>query len=221
MSKTYDLILFDLDGTVTDSAPGIVNSVIYALRHMGVTEYEPAALLAFVGPPLSESFRKFFGFTEAQITQAIAYYREYYAEKGILENTVYAGVEPLLLDLKSKGFLCCLATSKPEQFAHRILSHFQLEQYFDFVGGATMDHRRSKKADVIDYVLTAFPSYPKDRIVMVGDRDQDVIGANRIGIHSIGVLYGYGSEQELLQAGATHLAKTPTEILQILTTKEH
>ncbi len=214
--KTYDLVLFDLDGTLVDSAPGIIHSVAYALKKMGVTEDPSLDLLCFVGPPLAESFQKFFGFSGVQAIEAIAYYREYYTACGMWESTLYPGIIELLIALKQAGLTCCLATSKPEKFAKQILAHYGLDPYFDLIGGASMDQSRSKKGDVIAYVLSSFPERKKDRTLMIGDRNQDIFGAKQMGIDSIGVLYGYGTETELTSAGATYLAPTPHNIKELL-----
>lgn len=210
--KNYKTILFDLDGTLTDSAIGIANSVQYALKKYNISVEDRKQLYCFVGPPLIDSFVKFFNFSEEKAREAVGYYREYYTEKGMLENTVYDGIEPMLQQLKESGATLLVATSKPEVFARQILSHFGLEKYFTFIGGSTLDETRVKKAEVIAYTLDACGITDFSEILMVGDREHDVIGAKTVGIDCIGVLFGYGSREELEQAGATYIAETVEDL---------
>lgn len=212
----YKYILFDLDGTLTDSADGILNSVEYALNKMGVNNMSRQELFKFVGPPLHVSFSTFCGFDEEESERAVEYYREYFRDKGIFENCVYDGVTELLSTLKTSGKKLVIATSKPEVFTLRILKHFDLIKYFDFVAGATLDGTRSAKADVISYALTGSNIVDKSEAIMVGDRNHDIIGAAQNGLKSIGVTYGYGGEEELKEAGADFLAATPGEILKLV-----
>ncbi len=212
----YRYCLFDLDGTLTDPGIGITNSVMYALEKFGIHVSDRAELFSFIGPPLGESFRKQFGFSEEQARQAVEYYREYFRPKGIFENSVYEGIPELLEKLRENHITVALATSKPYEFAVRILEHFELKQYFDYIGGATMDGRISKKADVIAHLLDEFGNVDKAEVLMIGDRAQDVEGARANGLHSAGVLWGYGSAEELQGAGADYLAAKPEELLRIV-----
>lgn len=214
MQKRY--ILFDLDGTLTDSREGIVNSIVHALEHYGIQVDDREVLRPFLGPPLAESFCKYFDFDKEQALEAVGYYREYFAVKGLLENQVYEGVEELVKNLQNSGYKLFLATSKPEVFAKQIMDHFGLSSYFTFIGGATLDESRLKKADVIRYVLEENQIADVSEVVMVGDRDQDVWGAKQNGIDVIGVLYGYGSREELEEAGADAIAAFPDDVLKIL-----
>lgn len=141
----YQTILFDLDGTLTNSELGITNSVAYALGKYGIQVPDKKALRVFIGPPLQESFERFYGFSKEECLKAIDYYHEYFSEKGLYENEVYLGVPDLLASLKQAGKQLIVATSKPEEFSIQILKHFGLYDYFDFVAGATMDRKRSKK----------------------------------------------------------------------------
>ena len=215
----YKYILFDLDGTLTDPGIGITNSVMYALEKFGIEVKERASLYKFIGPPLLDSFQNFYGFTKEESELALKYYREYFRPKGIYENHVYDGVEDLLRELKASGKKMIVATSKPEEFAVEILKHFNLYQYFDFVGGASMDEKRVKKSDVIAYALEKGDVTDLDAVVMIGDREHDVYGAKHIGVDSIGVLYGYGDYEELKQAGADYIVERPSEILKIVEEK--
>ena len=212
----YRYYLFDLDGTLTDPGIGITNSVMYALEKYGIHIEDRTELFSFIGPPLGESFRRQFGFSEEQAQKAVEYYREYFRPKGIFENSVYEGIPELLKKLRENHIAVALATSKPYEFAVRILEHFELKQYFDYIGGATMDGRISKKADVIARLLDESGDADRAEVLMIGDRAQDVEGARANGLHSAGVLWGYGSAEELQGAGADYLAAKPEELLRIV-----
>lgn len=214
--KNYDYLLFDLDGTLTDPGEGITNSVMHALGKWGIEVKDRRELYSFIGPPLSVSFKKFYGFSEDDALKCVEYYREYFRNKGIFENKLYDGIESLLGELKKSGKILILATSKPEIFAKRILDHFDLTKYFDFVAGASMDESRNKKADVIRYALDLAQITDLSRAIMIGDRDQDILGAKATGLDSLGVLYGYGDREELEGAGATYIAETVEDILSFV-----
>ncbi len=206
--KKYDVILFDLDGTLTDSSPGIMNSIVYALKKYNISVENTDDLRKFLGPPLHESFRDFYGFDDEKSMEAVGFYREYFSTKGLLENEVYSGIREMLEDLKENGKRLILATSKPQPFTDRIMEHFDLAKYFEFIAGSNMDGTRSKKAEVIAYALESCGIMGKSNVVMVGDREHDIIGAKTVGIDSIGVEYGYGDYDELSDAGATYIVKT-------------
>lgn len=216
----YSTILFDLDGTLTDSEQGIINSIEYALKKYEIRLESKADLRKFLGPPLKDSFIQFCGFSEEKADEAVNFYREYFKEKGIFENIVYQGIYDLLEKLKSKNKTLILATSKPEPFTLRILEHFDLLKYFDFVAGSNMDNTRCRKDEVISYALNSCKITDLSSAIMVGDREHDIIGAKKVGIDSIGVLYGYGNLQELKNAGATYIAKDTEEIYKIVTDEE-
>lgn len=212
----YRYIFFDLDGTITDPGIGITNSVMYALDRYNIKVEDRSELYPFIGPPLHESFQRYFGFSEEESFRAVEYYREYYRTDGIFENRVYDGVENMLKALKEQGKTIVLATSKPEQFAVEILRFFDLMKYFDVVAGATMDAARVEKSDVIAYAISQTNISDTKSAIMVGDREYDILGAKTNGMPSIGVLYGYGSEEELKKAGATYLAASPKDLLSYL-----
>lgn len=212
----YNTILFDLDGTLTDPGIGITNSVAYALNKFGISVADKTELYKFIGPPLKDSFMKYYGFDQNKALLAVDYYREYFSEKGIFENKIYGGVQEVLFDIKNSGRKIALATSKPELFAKQILDYFNLTEYFDFVGGATMDSSRNTKGDVIKYTLQNLKIKDLSTVVMVGDREHDIIGAKQAGIDSIGVLFGYGDRKELENAGAVYIAKTVKEIINYI-----
>ena len=214
--KNYDVILFDLDGTLTDPAIGITNSVMHSLKKYGIEVVDRTELYKFIGPPLHESFEKFYGFSADEALQAVEHYREYYKVKGIYENLVYDGVEDLLIKLNESGKKVILATSKPEIFAREILRYFGLDKYFYYAAGANLDGSRTDKAEVIAYALKAGNVSDKSAVVMVGDREHDIIGANKNGIDSIGVLFGYGNRKELENAKATYIAETVCDIEKMI-----
>ena len=207
-------IFFDLDGTLTDSAPGIIHSVQYALKKYGI-EAEENDLRSFIGPPLVHSFQERFGFDHDKALEAVAYYREYFTAGGMFENSVYPGVEEMLQKLKKDGLMLAVATSKPELFSKQILEHFALTRYFDFIGGAAMDETRTTKVEVLSYALQELQVDPA-KAVMIGDRENDMEAASLLGTESIGVLYGYGSKEELANAGAKVFADTPMDICRII-----
>lgn len=204
-------LLFDLDGTLTDPMVGITSSVQYALEKFGIYVRYLKELIPFIGPPLAESFQKFYGFSKEDAEKAIQYYREYYAPKGIFENEVYEGIPEMLAHLTEAGFTLLVATSKPTVFARKVLKHFGMEDYFSFVGGSELDGSRTKKAEVISYILKTCGIEAKEAI-MIGDRRHDIEGGKACGLESVGVLYGYGTEQELTEAGADHIIRTVAEL---------
>lgn len=214
--KKYSTILFDLDGTLTDSSPGIINSIIYALKKYDINVYDMTLLRKFLGPPLHESFEKFFGFDKEKSLQAVKYYREYFSTEGLLENEVYCDITDLLQNLKENGKTLIVATSKPQPFTDRIMEHFDLEKFFDFIAGSNMDTTRSKKAEVIEYALSECNIIDKSSVIMVGDGAEDMIGAQTVGIDSIGVEYGYGTFDELKNAGATYVVKDVKSLKEFL-----
>ena len=202
---TYKNVLFDLDGTLTDPAEGITNSLMYAQRRLGMAVSPREELFVFIGPPLIESFMSEWGLSRAQSEQALICYREYFTDRGIFENVPYEGIEACLADLRAAGLRLYVATSKPEPLSLRILEHFGLLPYFEAVAGSTMDEQRTKKGEVIAYALHTYGLDPAETI-MVGDRKHDVLGAAENDLPCIGVLYGYGSREELTAAGAAALA---------------
>ena len=209
----FQNILFDLDGTLTDPGLGITNSVMHALRKHQIEVVDRRELYAFIGPPLKDSFMKYYGFSEEDAVRAIDEYREYFRPRGIYENEVYPGVPELLQTLKENGRRLILATSKPDEFSIEIMKHFGLYEYFDFFSCATMNEKKVTKPEIIQYALDELKITDLDSCVMIGDREHDILGAKAAGIRSIGVLYGYGSREELEQAGATYIAETVRGIL--------
>ena len=212
----FQSILFDLDGTLTDAAPGITNSVKYALSKFGIDETDDNKLRKFLGPPLISSFMEFYGFSKEKAQKAVEYYREYFVPHGIFENEVYSGIPKLLQKLKADGKTLIIATSKPETFAVQIAEHFEIDSYFDLIAGSNLDNTRSKKAQVIEYALETLGILDRAHAVMIGDREHDIKGAKKTGLRSIGVLYGYASPGELEDAGADFTANSPEELYTII-----
>ena len=210
----YDVILFDLDGTLTDSGPGIMNAAAYAMEHYGL-RYDEALLRRFVGPPLLESFRDFCGFSGEKVIEAVEVFREYYGPTGIFENSVYPGMEAALNRLKAAGRTLAVATTKLDTSAYRVLDYFGLSPYFDVVAGSHADGTFSEKAEVLACVLERLGVGAADAL-MVGDRKYDVEGAAENRVACMGVLYGYGSREELLSAGVICLAETPEDIARLI-----
>jgi phosphoglycolate phosphatase len=211
-----DYILIDLDGTITNPKEGITKSVQYALRAMNIYIDDLDKLTKHIGPPLRKGFMEYYGFSEEEAEIAILKYREYYREKGIHQNELYDGMEGLLTKLKQAGKNLIVATSKPEELAFKVLESFRLEHYFDDICGATFTDKRETKDEVIRYALEKNDITNLDRVVMVGDRKYDILGAKALGIASIGVLYGFGSEEELKDAGADHIALTVDDVYDII-----
>lgn len=211
-----DYILIDLDGTITNPKEGITKSVQYALRAMNINVEDLDSLTKHIGPPLREGFMEYYGFDKDQAEAAVSKYREYFGEKGIHENELYDGIEQLLTRLKQAGKYLIVATSKVEELAVKVLENFHLEHYFDDICGATYDGSRASKKDVILYALEKNSITDLDRVVMVGDRKYDILGAKEVGIASIGVLYGFGSKEELVEAGADRIAATVDEVYDVI-----
>ncbi|MCD8097641.1 MAG: HAD family hydrolase [Lachnospiraceae bacterium] len=210
-------ILFDLDGTLTESGEGIVKSVQYALEKMGKPEPDAAKLRVFIGPPLIEQFMEYSGMNRAEAENAVVYYRERYEATGIFENRPYPGIEEMLKALKEKGCLLAVASSKPEFYVLKILEHFHIRDYFDEVVGATMDEKRTGKADVIAEALKRLKLGEKrESVFMVGDKAHDVIGARKTGIPCIAVSYGYGTMQELLPEKPFRIVQSVDELQALL-----
>lgn len=216
MSTNFEYILFDLDGTITDSGEGITKSVEYALRSFGILVEDIDGLRKFIGPPLKDSFKKYYDFDDEKAEMGLLKYREYYAVKGIYENSLYDGVVELLTTLKENNKTIILATSKPEVYAKQILEYFKVDEYFSVIAGADFEETRVKKGDVIKYALEKANISDLSKVIMIGDREHDIIGAKENNIKSVGVLYGYGDVIELTQARADYTAKDTNELLNII-----
>lgn len=212
----FDTILFDLDGTLTDPAEGITNSVAYALKKFGITPPPQKELFKFIGPPLAGSFEKYYNMSKEDSYKAVDIYREYFAPYGIFENEVYDGIPKMLEKLKASNKRLALATSKPTVFANQILEHFKLNKYFDLIIGSNLDGTLTDKAEVVSVVLEKLGNVDLTHTTMVGDRSHDIIGALKNNIFPIGVSFGFGSIKELEQAGAKFIANSPAELSEFL-----
>lgn len=211
MKKT---ILFDLDGTLTDSGEGIIKCASLALEHFGLPVPDWEEMRTFVGPPLGDSFIRH-GVPEERVEEAIAVYRSRYIPVGKFENHPYPGIRELLEQLKQQGHTLFVATSKPEAMSIEILEHFDLAKYFQQICGATMDGTRSSKASVIEYLIAG--NGRDSRMIMVGDTKFDILGAKAHGIPAVGVAWGYGEISDMRAAGAAAIAENPQQLLEILT----
>lgn len=218
----FHYILFDLDGTLTDPGLGITSSVQYALRALGIEEPSLDRLDPFIGPPLSDSFREFYGLDEKQIDTAVAKYRERFRDRGIYENEIYPGIAQMLAQLKADGKSLSIASSKPTEFVERILDYFEIRAYFDHIVGSNMDGTRGRKEEVVEEALRRMalpgmtPAQKKAVVAMVGDRRFDIEGAKEHGLTSVGVSFGYAPEGELEQAGADFIVDTVEELCALL-----
>jgi phosphoglycolate phosphatase len=212
----YPVIFFDLDGTLTDPTEGITKSVQYALAKFGI-DAQLNDLRSFIGPPLHHSFMASYGFDEATSRQAVEHYREYFAEQGMFQNEMFAGIPELLQRLRQTGASLSVVTSKPTVYAEPVLRHFSLHHYFDAVVGSELDLSNADKATLVAAAMTrTVPPAVENRCVVVGDREHDIIGASANGIASIGVTYGAGSREELEAANATHVVDTLSELGALL-----
>ena len=210
----YEAILFDLDGTLTDSGPGITKSVSYALEKMGRPCEDLEKLAVFVGPPLLDMFQSFAGFTEEEAREAIRYYRERFVPIGMFENSVYPGIEETLAALKKKGYRLAIASSKPEPYIHQILEYFGIKDYFEVIVGPPLGDKGITKADCIQEALRLLGlDTQKERVLMVGDTSYDVEGARQIGLSCLAVTYGYGKREDLEASKPLAMVDRPEEIL--------
>lgn len=217
VDRAFDLIFFDLDGTLTDPKLGITRCVQFALARCGVTVEDADSLVPFIGPPLAESFARFYGFDNAQSQRAIEAYRERFADIGLYENTVYPGIPELLCQLAATEAPLVVASSKPTVFVERILEHFGLRRFFSAVVGSNLDNTRVAKSEVIEHALGLVPAVVPARVVMIGDREHDVFGARAHGIETIAAGYGYGTRDELTAANPLAIAGSVAELAVLLT----
>ncbi len=211
---SWHSVFFDLDGTLTDSAPGITNSIIYARKKWGLEPGVNEDYLKFIGPPMPQSYEEFWGFSHEDAVRFLADYREYFGKTGLFENTLYPGVLDLLQSLRVAGKRLFIATTKPTGYSRRIAERFGFLEYFDVIAGSALDHDETKY-DVICKVLDAC-HVDMDGAVMVGDRAHDVEGAHQHGMPCIGVTYGFGSRDELLAAGAEYIVNSAEDLKALL-----
>ena len=211
----YKAIFFDLDGTLTESGEGLTKSVQYALEKLGKPEEDLDKLRVFIGPPLMEQFMKYADVDETEARRAVEYYRERYAVKGIFENRPYDGVENLLRELKGRGYILAVASSKPEYYVTKILDYFNLSSYFEVVVGSEMNGARTSKTEVIEEALKRLNmSDRRKEVLMVGDKEHDVLGARAAGLACVAVGYGYGTKEELTAAQPLKIVASIEELLR-------
>ena len=210
----YKAILFDLDGTLTESGEGITKCVQYALEKLGRSESNLEKLKVFIGPPLMEQFMKYADMDEATARKAVEYYRERYSTTGIFENRPYPGVEKMLQELRRKKYLLAVASSKPEYYVKQILDYFNLKEYFDEIVGSEMNGARTNKTEVIEETLKRLGlDHHREQVIMVGDKEHDVLGARKAGLDCVAVSYGYGTEEELVASQPLQIVASAEEIL--------
>ncbi len=215
--KKYKAILFDLDGTLTESGIGITKSVQQALERMGKPEPDLDKLRVFVGPPLKEQFMKYAGFTEEEADKAISYFRERYHVTGVYENAVYDGIEDMLKALKEAGYVLAVASSKPEILVNQVLEYFHLEHYFTEKVGSEMDGVRSRKSEVVEEALLRLGlKDDREHVLMVGDKEHDVFGAREAGMNCVAVTWGYGTAEELAESHPMLTINHPKELVDYL-----
>ncbi|WP_319371914.1 HAD hydrolase-like protein [uncultured Ilyobacter sp.] len=214
--KKFDLVIFDLDGTLTDSREGITRSISHALSEMGLKAPPLQELEHFIGPPLMDSFMDYYKFSKSDSEKAVKLFRERYSEKGLYENVPFHNINTLLSALKNAGIRLAVATSKPQHFSENILDHFLLSQYFDEIIGSSLDNSFSHKNQIITETLKRFSEIPKEKIVMVGDRKFDIDGARENGISSIGVKYGFADPGEIDTASPDFQADNVEDLFKIL-----
>ena len=208
--------MFDLDGTIIDPLIGIVNSVKYALDCMKIKYSKTETFEKFIGPPLDQSFQNFYSLSESQAREAVEFYRVYYKKRGIEQNHLYERIKELFQDMSKQNILLYVATSKPTSFAIDILKYYKIANYFKEIVGANLDLTRTAKKEIIEYILTKYSNIDPNNCVMIGDRNYDIIGAHSNQMDSIGVLYGYGSREEMNEIKPTYIAETIDELREIL-----
>ncbi len=212
MIKNYDYYLFDFDGTLCDTTEGIFNSVIYSLDAYGIKETDREKLRYFIGPPLFDSYKTIYGVNDEDAQFLIEKYRERYREKASEESALYDGIRDMLISLKEKGKKIAIASSKPQYFVEEISKHHDIYKYYDFVSAESFKNNHSSKKDLINACIEFFGNPPKDKILMIGDRFYDIDGAIAAGIDSAGAVYGFGTKEELENAGATYILETPKDL---------
>lgn len=214
--KKYEYLLFDLDGTITDSFESVANCFIYALRHFGIEVKDISELKPALGPPLKDSFINLYGLDEEKANEAVIKYRQRYEIYNTIENKLYDNIRDVIIGLKNAGYKLILATSKPEKYANKILKYFDIDKFFYDVSGATMDKTRNEKIDILKHLIEKNNITDLKEVVMIGDRKYDLEAAQELGIDAIGVLYGYGDIEELSKYKNVFLAPTPEMLYNYL-----
>jgi len=213
---SFNYIIFDLDGTLTDPSEGIINSIIYALEKMNIDFKDRESLKKFIGPPLHESFMKYFDMNKEKAFLAVKYYREYFSERGIYENKIYPGVKELLRELKNKNKFLILCTSKPTVYAEKILKYFGIYEYFDFIKGSNLDGTFTSKEELLKFILEKFKGINRKEFIFIGDHELDVKAARKSGIKVIAVTYGFGNSEKIKELKPDFIADSAEDIERII-----
>ncbi len=216
MASKASILLFDLDGTLTDPKEGILNSIHYALKKKGIIENHPEELLSFIGPPLHLSFKNRYHLSIEEAFEMLNIFREYFAAKGIFENTLYSGILELLRDLKKQNKILSLATAKPTHFAKQVLDHFQLSDYVDFIAGANTDGSRTDKREIVAYAKEITGNKADAEYLMIGDREYDIMGAHYNNVEACWVTYGYGEEVTVTKEKPEYVCNSVAELSSLL-----
>ena len=216
MAIKASILLFDLDGTLTDPKEGIINAIHYALKKKGIIENQPEELLNFIGPPLHFSFQNRYHLSDDETIEMVRIFREYFAEKGIFENSLYSGIPELLKALKKQKKIISLATAKPTHFAKQVLDHFQLSDYVDFIAGANTDGSRTDKKEIVAYAKEITGNKADAEYLMIGDREYDIMGAHFNQIEACWVSYGYGEESIVIQEKPEYVCESVSELANLL-----
>jgi phosphoglycolate phosphatase len=216
MSNKYDVVLFDFDGTIADTAKGIFKGINHVFDSMGIDRPKPESLRNFIGPPLSESFKTILGLNDTQCESALVTYREYYSDTGLFELTLYDGIEELFRKLKEQNIKMGICSAKPEVFLKRLVIHLEMTDLFEAVTGSDIHYVHSDKALIIKRAMEIMHLPADAKVLMVGDRYLDINGAKKAGIDSAGVLFGYGSREEFENAGADYIVADTDELFEII-----
>jgi len=216
MAVNASVLLFDLDGTLTDPKEGILNSVHYALKKKGIIENHPEELLSFIGPPLHHSFRDRYCLSEEEAFEMVRIFREYFATKGIFENRLYSSIFDLLKELKKQKKIISLATAKPTHFAKQVIEHFKIAPFIDFIAGANTDGSRTDKKEIVAYAKEITGNKSNEEYLMIGDREYDIRGAHFNGLEACWVAYGYGEEEIILKEKPEYVCHTVVELSKLL-----
>lgn len=216
MSIKASILLFDLDGTLTDPKEGILNSIHYALKKKGIIENHPEELLRFIGPPLHFSFQNRYQLSEDEAFEMVRIFREYFSTQGIFENTVYSGIPELLKTLKKQKKTIALATAKPTHFAKQVIEYFKIAPFIDFIAGANTDGSRTDKKEIVAYAKEITGNKPDAEYLMIGDREYDIMGAHFNQIEACWVTYGYGEKAIVMKEKPKYICHTVAELSSLL-----
>lgn len=216
MAVKASVLLFDLDGTLTDPKEGILNSIHYALKKKNIVENHPEELLSFIGPPLHISFKNRYHLTDEKAFEIVSVFREYFAVKGVFENTLYSGIFELLQELKRQKKTIALATAKPTHFAKQVIEHFKIAPFIDYIAGANTDGSRTDKKEIVAYAKEITGNKPDAEYLMIGDREYDIMGAHFNNVETCWVTYGYGEEAIVVKENPKYICHTVADLSDLL-----